>query len=568
MTKVTDIHSHIFDVRYLPFEEMVIQFSLEDLNVRQPVAEELASYLSQIFNEILYDNVSVDSGLIEVLSLLDDANDEAVKDSVTDAVFSRIIEKLLGLLLKGNRDNSRATIERSDFVTSLVRLKNLHVSEAVAGEEMTEEGLVTILAGTQHQDEEKKIELTRQFKGPLKWAMKQTNLEKYLRFLLLMLQTETNLADYLLHNTYNDTQNLVLHVHHMMDMEKAYRRGKGRREPGKPPYYDYKSKQVGKMAEVFQKNKGKLLGFVAFDPRRTGAYEICEDALNRGFIGVKMYPPLGYRPDDFAHYPALHRLYTLCVRKGIPIMTHCTPSGFEGGRGWGLNSHPVYWEEVLSRESPLDSSISYSDLKLCFGHAGGGNHSTTIYEKQLEEFSYLNSIKRAKRYEDPKTMGHDWGDEEIMLCKYKLNGWYAGQKEWESEAGYPRKVVELCTTYPNVYCDFSHLIDVIPPGDDKNPNEFRKKFESRFKEEMERDASYPFADKVMFGSDWHMKNMIDRTADFLMYFEELFMDKTAGLSAHKDKFFSKNALQFLGIREYLHRYEEYGNNVLDSETVS
>jgi len=70
MTKVTDIHSHIFDVRYLPFEEMVIQFSLEDLNVRQPVAEELASYLSQIFNEILYDNVSVDSGLIEVLSLL------------------------------------------------------------------------------------------------------------------------------------------------------------------------------------------------------------------------------------------------------------------------------------------------------------------------------------------------------------------------------------------------------------------------------------------------------------------------------------------------------------------
>lgn len=156
---------------------------------------------------------------------------------------------------------------------------------------------------------------------------------------------------------------------------------------------------------------------------------------------------------------------------------------------------------------------------------------------------------------------------QIMLRDYKLNGWYADQEEWESEACYPSKVVELCTTFPNVYCDVSHLTDVIDGGSIGDPDGFRTKFESRFKKEMKRDTPYPFADKAMFGSDWHMKNMIDRTSDFLAYFEDLFTDKDTGLSVYKEKFFHNNALQFLGIRDYLNRHKENGSNVLDEETV-
>ena len=71
------------------------------------------------------------------------------------------------------------------------------------------------------------------------------------------------------------------------------------------------------------------------------------------------YSYLGLDPrklhDKYADYWELNKNHALihynyCVQNDIPIMTHCTPVGFEAKAGWGEKySHPDYWENVLKK---------------------------------------------------------------------------------------------------------------------------------------------------------------------------------------------------------------------------
>jgi predicted TIM-barrel fold metal-dependent hydrolase len=154
--------------------------------------------------------------------------------------------------------------------------------------------------------------------------------------------------------------------------------------------------QVDAMTRVsLRRNGPHIHGFVGFDPLRQAIHEkdrgpaaaeplaIVRNAVERGgFIGVKLYPPMGFCPidnvkmgDDFPdHVKAklgnepgklfddiLRRLYAWCEAHDVPIMAHAVNSN-EAGRGYGKRANPMFWASVLN---------SYPRLRINMAHFGG-----------------------------------------------------------------------------------------------------------------------------------------------------------------------------------------------------
>jgi hypothetical protein len=169
--------------------------------------------------------------------------------------------------------------------------------------------------------------------------------------------------------------------------------------------------------EVVLPFEGKIHPFVPFDPARELAYranlpgpadpdngppeatsslEMVKDAIrNKGFIGVKIYNTLGYRPlnnaavdeqrrhifrknkmDRYTVFTGeefdevLEEFYEFCVQEQVPITAHCNATGIEAYPGASLDfASPPYWRAVLDR---------FPDLHLNLAHFGW-NHPEGYY---------------------------------------------------------------------------------------------------------------------------------------------------------------------------------------------
>jgi hypothetical protein len=336
--------------------------------------------------------------------------------------------------------------------------------------------------------------------------------ENYPEFFLTMLKSEEQILKELFAGYGHDLPPLQV-AHYMMDMQMAY---KGH----KSPYYPFYPVQLNRMQELQRKNPARVFGFSAFDPRRGKDKEewekIAEDSLAKGFVGFKFYPAMGYKPtgnkptdDEPVDQNRIDSFFDFCVKKDkdVPIFAHCTPTGFQTRYNKGGYAHPKYWREVL--ENP-----KWSNLRLCLGHAGG-----------------------EERYK-----------EDMDMCKDdKLpGGWMAGSdEEWNAPDNFARIVAELCTTYPNVYCDFGHILPLLEPENLKieNLKIFIANIDRARKAAKESQRPYELLDKMAYGSDWHMVAMIDKTREYLEVFLEI-MNREAYRS-YLDKFFWQNAYKFL-----------------------
>ena len=115
---------------------------------------------------------------------------------------------------------------------------------------------------------------------------------------------------------------------------------------------------------------------------RTQLGTVMDAIRNKGFIGVKLYPVMGFRPIGNAlerspsTYPArlrllkdwaahmdrsLEALYTFCVDEDVPVMAHCSFSQYPSLDA-GLRGGPGGWWDVLGR---------WRTLRLNLAHAGG-----------------------------------------------------------------------------------------------------------------------------------------------------------------------------------------------------
>lgn len=322
--------------------------------------------------------------------------------------------------------------------------------------------------------------------------------QDYLEFLYTLTKDEKSMFEKI-RREYRPNQPVHLFVHYMMDMKY------GCKKPD-DPYYTFFPQQYEYMMQLAASSDGALIGYSAFDPRRENWKEIADKSLRMGFLGFKFYPSMGFLPignKDKIIEGRVENFFRYCIERNVPVVAHCTPLGFQAVKGSGINAHPMHWAARLEQQD-------FENLKLNLGHAGGGEQSNAGITSK---------------------------------------GWYAeNNAQWEHPDNFAHIVFDLCTKYPNVYCDVSYLLELYATG--SKSDSVRSNFERNLFAALNTPI---FPQKIMFGSDWNMAQIIDETDEYLDYYIKLFAK--VEFSAYSDRFFWKNALDYLDLPTYLSRLD-------------
>ena len=346
-------------------------------------------------------------------------------------------------------------------------------------------------------------------------------------FLRCLVRKDTDLFETLLVDHHAE-KSIQLTLSLMMDLAPVYDQ-----KPKNDTLWDFETQQIPRMRSQVSASQGRMAYFVAWNPFRDhwcgdpnatkgNALRIVQKAVEQhGALGVKFYPPSGYRPygnkipgkpfapfnkDARDQYKARYEgitaadldsrcmeLFQWCVKDDLPVLAHCGSGEFEARKGYGKHhAHPAHWSELLK------SSPEMSRLRLCLGHAGG-------------EAFWIGGLKEA-----------DWG-----LCVY-----------------------QLCTTYPNVYCEFGIHGEIV---DTRTRDAFVKQMTALILKSRQTPGSIDFAAKVMYGSDWFMPmTSVGGRENYLAAFQDaaLRIDRNIGanMSFYRD-FMYRNALRFLNARK-------------------
>ena len=103
-----------------------------------------------------------------------------------------------------------------------------------------------------------------------------------------------------------------------------------------------------------KEHPGRLYSYCGVDPRRPNAVKIFEKAVTEwGAIGLKLYPPVGFYPDD----PKCYRLYQKALDLDVPVLLHLASTSWMRGK----MSRPQLIEDV---------AIDFPDLTLIIAHSG------------------------------------------------------------------------------------------------------------------------------------------------------------------------------------------------------
>jgi hypothetical protein len=321
----------------------------------------------------------------------------------------------------------------------------------------------------------------------------------------------------------------------MMDLQSVY---------DSDPAYDF-GRQLERVLQLGELTEGKLRFTVAYDPFRPQAsLGNVVQGMDSGAVAVKFYPPSGYRPScngtpppkpsyfqkrfPFIYLPptarkhqraqwvsrygngvdldaAARQLFALAHERKVPVFSHHTPQGFEAQPAHGKSpgygermARPCYWRGVLDE-------IGH-DFRLILAHSGGGD------------------------------------------------GWFT-QDEWRGS--FDQEAYDLCTRYPNVYCDFGMSTEILNDTG-------RKAFVARLTHLIaapppphegcgDRDCvaplpepRYDILDKLVFGSDWHMMARVKDRESLVCAFGEAF-SSTPELRAAAARFFGANAARAFGL---------------------
>lgn len=269
-------------------------------------------------------------------------------------------------------------------------------------------------------------------------------------------------------------------------------------------------------------------GMVGYDPlravffKRRAVYDsftnppfdplaLARQALEEsGFIGLKIYPPMGFRPignTDGQGYQdrvktalggmsglgrdldtAMAEAFDLCIEQGAPILTHARYS-IGAGPNYAARADPAYWVDVLKKSR-------WRNLRLCLAHMGyfqPWNSSTTI-------------------------------------------GREPNRRTWEWTAGNYIKA----NPKSDVYIDISYLTEVLGGGD-----EMRRRMADKLREWI--DECDPDVRHVLYGTDW---TMVGREPDFPNYTSVVvkFLRYECELDDQQlDRVMMGNAIRFLGL---------------------
>lgn len=279
-------------------------------------------------------------------------------------------------------------------------------------------------------------------------------LDRYANFLLIGTRKNQSLIweDLLSANPHLKTRFVVL----SLDMDKM---GAG------DPRNNYET-QITQLFEVKQKFPNRLLPFVCVDPRKTysqGVKKYLEEKFLRyGFVGIKLYPALGFYPFD----PKLEEVYRFACEKKLPLMVHCTKGG-------------VWFQGKIGPEHVLPENFNPEPV------------NEYDYRKQIKDKNrkFKNNFSNPKNYEEVLKMfpnlklcfGHFGGSGEIKISK----------KHGSNTTGtnFYLKIKDLMDRYDNVYADISYTLSEI----------------KKIKATLLADLTHvKYKKRIMFGTDFYM----------------------------------------------------------------
>lgn len=496
-TRVFDLHTHLFNARYLPLAGVIAAaMNKEHSRLADGVARLLQSLAGSSYP-------SHAAGL-----MASDVSDDQRLEMIWRITERELIASMGAAALQGVDRAALAALPRSSPQARRLEVSELHsIIEELDAIDYAQEGwagdgpangapqdlaaakslTVGGFLGWARNVVKKALKAVTALMDPEAWG----HAENYLEFFLTMLKSEKDMVAKLFDGYGPDLPPLQV-AHFMMDMQMAYK-------PPAPPYYPFEE-QLHRMQELQRDHEGRIFGFAAFDPRREDWCKRALAALGKGFLGFKFYPAMGYTPSGHGEAEAARRIadfFDFCVRKDVPVFTHCTPLGFQTLKKEGGNAHPKLWAAVLA-------DPRWHQLRLCFGHAGGGKATN----------GPLHSMGWDARTED----------------------------EWNAPDNFARIVAELCTTYPNAYCEMGNITSMLEAG---GADVIVANIERARRDATNAGRPYDFLDKLAYGTDWHMPDLVDNTRRYLDAFVDV-MNRPAYLPRLED-FFWKNAYRYLGL---------------------
>ncbi|MEN2787965.1 amidohydrolase family protein [Sphingomonas qilianensis] len=247
-------------------------------------------------------------------------------------------------------------------------------------------------------------------------------------------------------------------------------------------------------------------GYMAYDPLRRALFRagklrpgddwdplaIVKDALvDHGFLGVKVYPPMGFRASGNAGagqtYPpkvedafggsdptgraideALDELWQLCVDLDAPVLAHAANSNM-AGFNFGRRADPSYWLPVADHHPHLRIVLghfgrfgTYAD-----GQAPGGSCSGDVPFAKTWEAAfgrYIRARPECRLYADISFLSDIFRPQERKRAQGGLRAYLAAfdpagrhlvygsdwvmlgiEKEYPRRGGYPHRVADFLT---------------------------------------------------------------------------------------------------------------------------
>jgi hypothetical protein len=501
--RILDLHTHLFNARYVPLASIIAHAMGKD-------ESQLANHVARLLEALTGSSYPEPQPPKGLQSQGPDAQDEYRLEQIWNITKHELLVST-GSLEGMNRGADALQAEPLDAPTfALLRSSELMgIIEDLSNVDYAAEGWRgTLPSADASLVPYRSLDKSLPFGRFLDWAMGVVKkalrvvaklmdpkawgkAENYLEFFLTMLKSEEKMVEKVFAGYGKGLPPLQI-SHYMMDMQMGY-------ALHKPPYYPFQLVQVDRMQMLQRAHPARVFGFSAFDPRREDWRARAEQAMAKGFIGFKFYPAMGYKPTGNTDHPdvqaRIDAFFDFCVLKDVAVFAHCTPQGFQTRHKEGANAHPKYWREVLVNSR-------WSRLRLCLGHAGGG---------RMENGTL------------------------------KSPGWMAvSDAEWKDEENFARIVTELCTTYPNVYCEVGYITELF---ENDKLDVFVANIERARKAAWEAKRPCDLLDKMAYGSDWHMPEMVDQTREYLEVFLRLM--NREGYQSHLEGFFWKNAYRFL-----------------------
>jgi len=157
---------------------------------------------------------------------------------------------------------------------------------------------------------------------------------------------------------------------------------------------------------------------------------LIKTCLDKGCIGIKIYPALGYYPFDELLLP----LWLYCVQNDIPITTHCSvgPIFYRGDKKEEWDRHPIF-EEAVDKD-PLGNQI-IENLRL-------GQIKNKDFQRNfthplnfvclLDEYWLKKVLDKYKNSKLNKMFGYRNGNLDRNLSSLKINlAHFGGSENWD-----------------------------------------------------------------------------------------------------------------------------------------